>query len=797
MKKKYKIALATIVAISAVAYVTRDTPKEKEAKYLRRGNAFFEKGEFLKARIEYKNAVKIIPTDPEIAYRWGLVDEAEGDIRKAFMNFLAAEQQNPHYAPALKKLAHYLLAGNQKEMALTRIDTLIADSPEDPESRALKGAIHLRNQEYARAEKEARFALSKDPANITASSVLTGIYLAQKDFPKAVEALEEGIKQNPKDISLLMLKASIYETPFNAAKIKETYDAVFLLKPTEPQFRLMLTQVYVNAKMLKEAEETLRAGVAAIPENWQIKQVLINFLDQYRSKEVAEKELLEYIKKYPDNSDLTLWLANLYVSHDDTEKAIAILQKVIDKDEDNKQSLNAKTSIARISFIKGNKELAESIVNAVLKKSPSNRDALFIRANFEVERGLYENAVIDLRSIIRDNAKSQDALKLLSEVLLQQGYVDLAIETLNQLVDLDPVNPENRTRLAQLYGINNDTKRSMDQLKIVTTANPDYPIGWESVARISIAAKDFEAAKSAIEKLRALKGQEATATYLEAQIAEANNKHDEAITLYKKVIDADPKTPIAERALFALLASHRKPDDIEKLTIYLASLKTDSPYVYTLLGEGYMQLGKKDLAVAALDTAISNHPISHDPYLDKAKIALSNQKVDEAIEILKQATVEVPSDLRASLLHASILSNEKKYKEAIEIYENVLRLKPQFAVAANNMAAIISDQFYKDSEMLEKAKIAIDRFTGTKDPLMLDTIGWLYYRLDKIEQSSKFLAKAVATDEKIPAEINYHYGVVLLKTGNKAQAKVELTKAVAAGAEYPALEEAKKLLAGI
>ena len=80
---------------------------------------------------------------------------------------------------------------------------------------------------------------------------------------------------------------------------------------------------------------------------------------------------------------------------------------------------------------------------------------------------------------------------------------------------------------------------------------------------------------------------------------------------------------------------------------------------------------------------------------------------------------------------------------------------------------------------------------------MLDTIGWLYYRLDKIEHSSKFLARAVATDEKIPAEINYHYGVVLLKTGNKAQAKVELTKATASGAQYPAFDDAKKLLAGI
>lgn len=797
MKKKYKIALVTIIAVGAVAYVTRDTPQQKEAKYIRRGNEYFEKGQYLKARIEYKNAVKIMPTDPEIAYRWGLVDEAEGNIKNAFTNFVAAERQNPKYAPALKKIAHYMLAGNQNEEAQKRISALLAEYPEDPEGRALKGALFLRKGEFDRAEKEARFALSKDPANITATSVLTGMYIAQKNLAKASEALDEGIKKNPKDISLLMLKGSIFDNPFNAEKIKETYDAVFAIRPNEPQFRFLLAQIYINAKMIDAAEETMRAGVKAIPDNWDMKQGLVDFLDKYRSKEVAEKELLALIQQYPENSKLNLWLANLYVGHNDTDKAIEILQKIASRDEDDKQSLNAKTSIARISFVQGNKEMAEDIVSAVLKKSPANRDALFIRANLQVERGLFEGAVIDLRSIIRDDPKHKDALKLLSEVLLQQGYLDLAIETLNQLVDLDPANPANRTRLAQLYGLNNDSKRGLDQLKIVTETDPQYPIGWESTARVAIGAKDYELAQSAITKLKSLDGQLATATYLEAQIADATNKGEEAIAAYKKVISIDPKAPIAERALFSLMAGHHEPADLEKTVVFLSELNTDNPYVSTILGEIHLQLGKQDLAIAAFEKAIANKATSQDPYLNRSKIFLANKQMDEAIEILQRAVVDVPSDIRASLMHASILSSAKKYKESIEVYEEVLKKKPQVALAANNMAAIISDQFYTDPAMLEKARLAVERFISTKDPLMLDTIGWLYYRLNKIDLSVTFLAKAVSSGEKIPLEVNYHYGAALLKKGNKAQAKTELTKATVAEANYPALGDAKKLLSGI
>ncbi len=797
MKKAYKIGLIVAVTVGVLGYVTKDTPKEKEAKYLLRGNDYFEKGEFLKARIEYKNAVKIIPTDPEIAYRWGLVDEAEGNIRNAFTNFMAAEQQSPHYDLALKRLAHYLLAGNQNEEAKKRIDILLADTPDDAEARALNAALYLRKDDKVNAEKEAKFALSKDPANITATSVLTGLYLSQKDLAKSTAVLEEGIKKNPKDISLLMLKASIYENPFNADKIKETYDAVFVIRPTEPQFRFLLAQTYLTTKMIDKAEEALRKGVEAIPESWDMKHALINFLDQNRKMEVAEKELQSMIQKYPDNADLVLWLSNLYVTHDETDKAITVLQKVASQSEGDKQSLNAKTSIARISFIKGDKELAENIVNAVLKKSPANRDALFIRANLSVDRGLYENAVIDLRSIIRDDPKSKDSLKLLGEVLLIQGYTDLSIETFNQLVDLDPSNAANRTRLAQLYGLSKDTKRALDQLKIVTESDPKYPVGWESIARIAISNKDNDMAKSAIEKLKALDGQQATATYLEAQLADSNNKREEAIALYKKVIEADPATPLAERSLFSLAVGTHDKDEMEKTATYLAALAKQTPYTNTLLGESYIQLGKRDLAYAALDKAIASHPVSQDSYIDRSKLLMEDKKPDEAIETLKQASLEAPDDVRASLMQASILSGAQKYKEAVDIYETILIKKPQIALAANNMAAIIADQFYTDAAMLEKARLAVERFADSKNMLMLDTIGWLNYRLGKTEQSVSFLAKAVTADDKVSPEVHYHYGAALLKSGNKPLAKTELTKAVAPEANYPSLPEAKKLLSGI
>lgn len=102
--------IAIIILMASVAgyfLYDNDTPLEKAAKYIKRGDILFERGEFKKARLEYKNAAKITPTDVEVEYRWGLVDEAQGDVRGALSAFMQAEQQDPHFHKAKLKVAHY------------------------------------------------------------------------------------------------------------------------------------------------------------------------------------------------------------------------------------------------------------------------------------------------------------------------------------------------------------------------------------------------------------------------------------------------------------------------------------------------------------------------------------------------------------------------------------------------------------------------------------------------------------------------------------------------------------------
>ncbi len=784
----------SLFAIMALTASGCSSPADKEAKYLKRGSAYLKQKEFDKARIEYRNAMRIAPTDPEVFYRVGLLDEAEGELRNAFVDFNHAIEQNERFAPALLKVAQYYVAAGQTEEAETRVRTVLADNADDPEANGLDAAIKLRNGQDDEAEKQARFALAKDPANITAVSVLTGLYVKRQEVAKVDETLTQGIQRNPTAIELLQLKIAANQKLGNSAKIVEAYEALFKLAPEVKQYRLDLANLYVQQNQLDQGEAVLRDGVEAAPSDWGMKKLLVNYLSEHRDLQAAEAQIRKYMAAYPSNDDLYFWLADLYTSHKDVDRAISLLQEVVAKDRFEQPGLNARTSLAQISFARGDRDLASRLVAVVLEKEPDNPDALYLRAGMAFDSGLYRSSVADLRTILRDKPKSKEALQLLAEALVRQGHADLAIDTLSQLVDIDPLNPATRVRLAQMHHLNGDSKQALDILSVVTKANSTYPVGWESTARICIDMKDWAGAEVAIAKLAPLEGQAMTAKFLKGQVAQGNGKIEEAVKLYAEVITADPSAPLAEHALGVYVMALRQANHLDVAAHFMETLKTDSPNVALTLGEVYAEEGNTPAAIKIFDQLVASKMPRPEPYIDRAQAAIREHDMPMAIETLRRGVAAVPGDTKMALALADMLGANGKYDEAISIYDSLLNRDPGLDVAANNMAELIADYQSEDRVALDKARRMADRFLGSTNPILLDTVGWVYFRQGNMQQALTLFERAVSSGADVPPQVHYHLGLALLKNNQKELAKVQFQQAVRGNRVYPGIEEAKKIL---
>ena len=773
-----------------------NSPEEKEARAIRRGDAYFQNGAYEKARIEYKNALQAKPLDAEPVYSLGLVDEAEGNLRNAFTNFMAAEQQNKHFLPATIKIAQYLISAEQYTQARERLQAVLSEQPTHAEAHALSASILSHENNVVDAEKEAQLALSQDAANITACAVLTGIYTNKKEFDKAISTVNDGLARNPQNIPLLLLRATVYNVMGDLAKVNETYQIIFKLKPELSQFRAELAEMYVKTNKSDEAEAILREGVTALPNDWEMKHELISFLSTNRGLNAAEKEIKDLIAANPKKDDLYFWLADAYINHQSPEQALALLDQIVERGQYNPSALNARTQLARLHFKQGNRDLAEKLVATVLANSPDNPEALYIKANLEYENGYYQSAISDLRTIVRDEPQNREALQLLSETLLTQGHTDLAIDTLAKLVDFDPANITARIRLAQMLQANGDKEKANAWIAEVTKIAPENPIAWETTARIAIDSQKWLVAEEAIRILDKMTGEHPTAAFLEGQVLETNNKNDEAIQKYTEAVNNDPNTPLAERALASLTRVHDKLGHINVACSYLESLKSESPFVATLLGQCYKSSGHNEESVKLFDKAIANKATFQDPYLNRAELYVKEHKPEQAIDTLKLAASIAPSDLRATMMAANLLGATGHYADAAKLYQDILDRDAGNDMAANNLAELIADYQYTDTAALEKARKIAERFTGSTDPNLLDTLAWVYYRQGNVQMAQTILERALQKQgAELPAQLHYHYAAILLK-GGKATDRIrsELQLATPNNADYPELDKAKQTL---
>src|SRR5271155_472907 len=72
-----------VVCLGSMVVAGCGGAESRKAKHLEKGNQFLAAGNFDKARVEFRNALQIAPTDSEARYDNGVVDEKLGNIREA------------------------------------------------------------------------------------------------------------------------------------------------------------------------------------------------------------------------------------------------------------------------------------------------------------------------------------------------------------------------------------------------------------------------------------------------------------------------------------------------------------------------------------------------------------------------------------------------------------------------------------------------------------------------------------------------------------------------------------------
>ena len=292
-----------------------------------------------------------------------------------------------------------------------------------------------------------------------------------------------------------------------------------------------------------------------------------------------------------------------------------------------------------------------------------------------------------------------------------------------------------------------------EEARAVMRDMPQSPDVMLSRILFELAAKKRPAAEKLFTEFEATDyGDPQEKAFYQAQAAEALGRMQEAMELYGRVEHGD-------RAVAA--------------AIRISELKAM---------EGDMEAARSELA--RLRTQHSP-AIVEESWLAEARILREAGRREEAFEVLGQAMTSMPASISILYSHALLAADLGRVDVAEKDLRRVIAAQPENAAALNALGYTLADQTerYEEAEALIRQAYILQPGEAS----IIDSMGWVAYRLGRLGEAIEYLRKAWQLDKN--PEIAAHLGEVLWAVGNQEAATAIWREAWERDSENPVLKE--------
>lgn len=438
--------------------------------------------------------------------------------------------------------------------------------------------------------------------------------------------------------------------------------------------------------------------------------------------------------------------------------------------------IDVQKALVRLAARNNKPEEGIASLEFLLKESASrDKDSegfygIFELLSLEIE---YPGTLALAARLTEKHAQTPHSFLCYARLALMANQSDLALEQINKAIALSPHLTEAWLTKAQIYLSAEDAESGFKKLKEMVEQNPGNQELRLTYAKGLLTAKRLSEAKQQLLELFQQGSKDPTVTYTLALLA----LHDQTYTEAKKYLNLLLETEeYRSEAWFYLGRVAETESDWENAINYYKKIQEGKNYVESLLRIPLIlaQQGKEDQAYQALSELRKNHKdLAPRTYVLEGEMLRNKNKDDQALTLYTKALLDFPDD--HELLYARAMMAEKLGK--IDLLEKdltaILEQDPEDVQALNALGYTFADRAIH----LEEASRYIEKaFTlMPDDPAIVDSMGWIRYRLGKPQEALGYLRRAF--DMSPDPEIGAHLGEVLWVLGDHAAADVVWQKA--------------------
>lgn len=160
--------------------------------------------------------------------------------------------------------------------------------------------------------------------------------------------------------------------------------------------------------------------------------------------------------------------------------------------------------------------------------------------------------------------------------------------------------------------------------------------------------------------------------------------------------------------------------------------------------------------------------------LAEAQILRDANRAQEAYEFVSRALAAAPDDPDLLYDHAMLAEKVEKFDVVERSLRRLIELRPEHAHAYNALGYTLADRNVRLPEAKELIEKALKLSPG--DYFIVDSMGWLLYRMGQMDEALKYLRQAYAG--RADPEIAAHLAEVLWAAGRRPEAEKMLDEAV-------------------
>jgi tetratricopeptide (TPR) repeat protein len=377
----------------------------------------------------------------------------------------------------------------------------------------------------------------------------------------------------------------------------------------------------------------------------------------------------------------------------------------------------------------GDPERADAVLERILasRGDVDRAEALFARSQLAVRSGDLEQAFEMARRAVELDPERIEFLTWAGRVALNLNLAGTGLEYIRRAWLIEPEDHDLGLAYADLLARTGDP----DSAREVMMAMPQTPDVMLSRIMLELAVRQRQAAENLFTQFEEMDFDDTLEKrFYQAQAAEALDMTGRAIELYGEVDSGN----------FALGASIRRAE--------------------LMASEGNLELARRELAELRLQ---SNEIMIEESWLAEARILREAGQRDEAFLALDLALKQLPGSIQLLYSHALLAAELGWVDIAEHDLRAVISAQPENAAALNALGYTLADQTerYEEAEALIRQAYILQ----PEEASIIDSMGWVAYRLGRLDESEEFLRQAWGLDKN--PEIAAHLGEVLWVSGDR------------------------------